>query len=56
VSRVPPDRLLVAESGIGERGDVERLAKAGVGAYLVGSAFMAAEDPGKMLSGLFFAG
>jgi indole-3-glycerol phosphate synthase len=54
--RVPPERLLVAESGIGARSDVERLAKAGVSAYLVGSAFMAAEDPGKMLSGLFFAG
>jgi indole-3-glycerol phosphate synthase len=55
LSRVPPGRLLVTESGIGARSDVERLGKAGVSAYLVGSAFMAAEDPGKMLAGLFFA-
>ena len=54
--RVPGDRLLVAESGIGSRSDVERLSASGVSAYLVGSAFMGAEDPGQMLRGLFFAG
>ena len=47
------ERLLVTESGISEPSDVQRLAKAGVGAYLVGSAFMAAQDPGKELSRLF---
>jgi indole-3-glycerol phosphate synthase len=54
--RVPPDRLLVAESGIGAPADVARLRNAGVGAYLVGSAFMSAEDPGRKLSELFFGG
>src|SRR6185312_7843287 len=34
VGTVPPDRLLVAESGIGERQDVARLATHGVSAYL----------------------
>jgi len=53
--RVPPDRLLVAESGISERADVGRLSGAGVSAYLVGSAFMSAEDPGERLAQLFFA-
>lgn len=55
LARIPSDRLLVAESGIGARADVERLAAAGVSAYLVGSAFMAADDPGEKLAGLFFS-
>ena len=55
-SRVPADRLLVAESGIARPSDVARLSAVGVSAYLVGSAFMEAEDPGERLAGLFFAG
>jgi indole-3-glycerol phosphate synthase len=51
--RIPRERLLVTESGISSPSDVERLRKAKVSAYLVGSAFMAAEDPGKELSRLF---
>jgi len=51
--RVPGERLLVTESGISTPADVERLRNAKVSAYLVGSAFMAAEDPGKELSRLF---
>jgi indole-3-glycerol phosphate synthase len=53
VGRVPPDRILVTESGIGQPKDVTRLSASGVSAYLVGSAFMAAPDPGKELSRLF---
>ena len=53
---VPPERLLVTESGISTPADVARLEASGVGAYLVGSAFMAAPDPGKELNRLFFAG
>ena len=53
VTRVPAARLLVTESGIGSPGDVARLAEAKVSAYLVGSAFMAAADPGNELSRLF---
>ena len=53
VGAVPADRLLITESGISEPSDVQRLGQAGVGAYLVGSAFMAAQDPGKELSRLF---
>lgn len=53
VDDVPPGRLLITESGISEPADVLRLKKSGVGAYLVGSAFMAAQDPGKELSRLF---
>ena len=48
------DKLLVTESGIGTAGDFRRLAEAGVSAYLVGSAFMAADDPGEELRKVFF--
>jgi indole-3-glycerol phosphate synthase len=53
VQRVPPDRLLITESGIAQPSDVGRLRASNVSAYLVGSAFMAAEDPGAELSRLF---
>ena len=43
VERVPDDRLVISESGIRDRGDVERLA-ASVDAFLVGSSLMAAPD------------
>ena len=52
---VPEDRLLVSESGISSADDVRRLQANGVSAYLVGSAFMAADDPGQELGRLFFA-
>jgi len=53
VGRIPPDRLLVAESGIAAPADVAALRAAGVSAYLVGSAFMSANDPGTRLAELF---
>lgn len=51
--RVPADRLLVTESGIATRVDVERMRAAGVHAFLVGEAFMRAPDPGAELARLF---
>ena len=54
--RVPQDRLLVAESGISGTADVAALRRSGVSAYLVGSAFMEADDPGERLAALFFGG
>jgi indole-3-glycerol phosphate synthase len=50
---VPADKLLVTESGILKREDVQRMRAAGVHAFLVGEAFMRAEDPGAALSALF---
>ena len=50
---VPADRLLVTESGILQREDVQRMRAAGVHAFLVGEAFMRAEDPGVALAALF---
>jgi indole-3-glycerol phosphate synthase len=50
---LPPGRLLVTESGIAARADVQRLRTAGVHAFLVGEAFMRAADPGAALAALF---
>jgi indole-3-glycerol phosphate synthase len=51
--RVPPERLLVTESGILSRADVQRMRQAGVHAFLVGEAFMRAPEPGRALAELF---
>lgn len=51
--RVPGDRLLVTESGILARDDVQRMRAAGVHAFLVGEAFMRAPEPGAALAELF---
>ena len=51
--RVPADRLLVTESGIGTQADVVRLREAGVQSFLVGETFMRAPDPGIALAELF---
>jgi indole-3-glycerol phosphate synthase len=50
---VPADRLLVTESGILQPADVRRMREAGVHAFLVGEAFMRADDPGAALASLF---
>ncbi|TVP57313.1 MAG: indole-3-glycerol-phosphate synthase TrpC, partial [Gemmatimonadales bacterium] len=42
---VPPQALLVSESGIRSGEDARRLAAAGVDAILVGEALVRAEDP-----------
>ena len=53
LSRVPAGKLLVTESGILARADVQRLRAADVQAFLVGEAFMRAPDPGVALAALF---
>ena len=50
---VPADRLLVTESGIATRADVQRMRSAGVHAFLVGETFMRAPEPGLALAELF---
>ena len=52
-ARVPADKLLVTESGILGRADVQRMRAAGVHAFLVGEAFMRAPEPGLALAELF---
>ena len=53
MTRVPPERLLITESGILGAPDVQRMRGAGVHAFLVGEAFMRAPDPGVALANLF---
>ncbi|OLU12858.1 MULTISPECIES: indole-3-glycerol phosphate synthase TrpC [unclassified Pseudomonas] len=52
--RIPRDRLVVTESGILNRADVELMEISEVYAFLVGEAFMRAENPGSELERLFF--
>ena len=51
---VPEDRIVVTESGILSRVDVDRLRAMDVQTFLVGEAFMRAEDPGTELARMFF--
>jgi indole-3-glycerol phosphate synthase len=51
--QVPADRLLVTESGIASPDDVKTLRDAGIHAFLVGEAFMRADEPGDALAKLF---
>ena len=51
--RVPPNRMVITESGILSADHVSRMRKAGVRMFLVGEAFMRAADPGAALRGLF---
>jgi indole-3-glycerol phosphate synthase len=50
---VPADKLLITESGILQRSDVQTMRDAGIHAFLVGEAFMRADDPGAALAALF---
>ena len=53
MAELPPQKLLITESGIATREDVLRLRQAGVHAFLVGEAFMRASEPGQALAELF---
>ena len=50
---VPPDRLVVSESGLSSSQQTDRLRAAGINAFLVGESLMRAPDPGESLSRLF---
>lgn len=50
---VPENKILVTESGIMSRADVQLMRDHKVNAFLVGEAFMRAGDPGEALSALF---
>lgn len=53
LDRIPDGTLVVTESGIHSRDDVQLMLDHGVRAFLVGEAFMRAEDPGTALAELF---
>ena len=49
---VPQDKMVITESGIAERADVERMNAAGIHGFLIGEAFMRAPDPGVAMASL----
>jgi indole-3-glycerol phosphate synthase len=51
--RIPEDKLVITESAIRTRDDVQRMRDHAVHAFLVGEAFMRAQDPGAELAQLF---
>jgi len=51
--RISPDKMVITESGILAPDDVKRMRHADVHAFLVGEAFMRAENPGAELARLF---
>ena len=51
---IPADKLVVTESGILSSADVRLMRSRGVEAFLVGEAFMRAQDPGAALAELFY--
>ena len=52
-ARIPAGRVVITESGIATRADVQRMRAQGVHCFLVGEAFMRASDPGAALRKLF---
>jgi indole-3-glycerol phosphate synthase len=53
LEKIPEDRIVVTESGILGPQDVKLMREHGVNSFLVGEAFMRAEDPGARLAELF---
>ena len=54
LDRISDDRLVITESGIHSIADVEAMRARDVHSFLVGEAFMRADNPGDELSKLFF--
>ena len=52
LAEIPEDRLVISESGIHQTADIRRLQSAGVNAFLIGEAFMRADDPGAAMQSL----
>lgn len=53
LKQIPEDRIVVTESAIHYKKDIKLMRKNAVNAFLVGEAFMRAEDPGAELAKLF---
>jgi len=52
-AQVPADRLIITESGIHSKEDVQLMLENGVYTFLIGEAFMRAEHPGQKMRELF---
>ncbi|MFO7593684.1 MAG: indole-3-glycerol phosphate synthase TrpC [Pseudomonadota bacterium] len=53
LAQIPEGRIVVTESGIHSPADVALMRKNGVNSFLVGEAFMRADEPGEKLAELF---
>ncbi|MFV1992461.1 MAG: indole-3-glycerol phosphate synthase TrpC [Acidiferrobacterales bacterium] len=53
LQQIPEDKIVITESGIHNKADVKYMRDNGVNAFLIGEAFMRADDPGKKLAQLF---
>ncbi|PHS69554.1 MAG: indole-3-glycerol-phosphate synthase [Methylophaga sp.] len=53
LSRIPDNHTVITESGIHGPEDVQRMREHGVNGFLVGEAFMRAENPGEQLTKVF---
>lgn len=53
-SGLPPEKLVITESGINSVADVKLMTDNGIFGFLVGESFMRAPDPGRKLKELFF--
>ena len=51
-AHLPQRAVRVAESGLGSPGDIQRMARAGYNAFLIGESLMRAADPGTALAAL----
>ncbi len=49
VEKLPPDTVLVSESGISDIATIQRLQQAGFKGFLIGESFMVKDNPGKEL-------
>lgn len=54
LKQIPDDCIVVTESGIHNKDDVALMQQHNVNAFLVGEAFMRADEPGEKLAELFF--
>ncbi len=54
MKQVPDERLLVTESGIHSKEDIQLMNEQGIYTFLVGEAFMRAQHPGQKMRELFF--
>jgi indole-3-glycerol phosphate synthase len=55
LDRIPSDRIIVTESGILTPDDVAAMQARQINAFLIGEAFMRADDPGQQLARFFSA-
>jgi len=51
---IPPDRMIISESGIKEVQDIKKLRNAGISVFLIGEAILRSEDPAKKLRELCY--